>query len=75
MRRKLKNVRRTLGLDVSTVANKLGISESYYYKIEAGIRNPNMDLAKRLANLYGSSIEELFFSQELDTTSNNNKVC
>ncbi len=69
MRSYLKSCRQKLGLDVASVANELGISASHYYKIEAGIRNPNMELAKRISVLYGDTVDKLFFSQNVDETS------
>lgn len=74
MRKNLKKTRLSLGLDVCSVAKTLGISESHYYKIEAGMRNPNMELAKKIATLYNSTIEDLFFTDSLDETSKTHRV-
>lgn len=69
MRDALKAARKAKGLEVGEVAGILGISPSFCYKIEAGIRNPTIDLAKQMANLYGRTVDELFFSRKLDETS------
>lgn len=71
MREKLKRLRLNKGLTVDEVAYKFNISSSYYYKIEAGTRNPTMHLAKRIADFFDQEIEELFFSQEVDEVSIN----
>lgn len=69
VRDKLKRTREELGLSVLQVAEMLGISTSHYYKIESGIRNPNFVLAGKIARLFNSNVNELFFANELDKTS------
>lgn len=70
MRKKLKLTRIEKGYkDVEVFADKLDISASYYYKIEQGIRRPNVDLAKKMADVLSSTVDDLFFNQELDTSS------
>lgn len=46
--------------EVDKLANIIGISASYYYKIEQGKRTPSIDLAKRIADALDSSIDEIF---------------
>lgn len=60
MRDNLKKVRKDYGLSVEEIANELNISKSFYYKIESGIRNPTISLAKKIAKLFKLEIEELF---------------
>jgi len=74
MRIQLRKRRSKQGITVAEMARKLGISESFYYKIEQGIRNPTMNLAKRIADLLGSTVDELFFESQLDETSNNMRL-
>ncbi|MHB8182286.1 MAG: helix-turn-helix transcriptional regulator [Candidatus Desulforudaceae bacterium] len=69
MRAALKHARQAKGLMVQDIAGKLGISESFYYKIEQGVRNPTIDLAKKIANLLGGTVDELFFTLKLDESS------
>jgi len=59
-----------MGFKPKDMAEKLGISASYYYKIEAGTRNPTLDLAERIKYLIGGSMDELF----LDFSWANKKV-
>lgn len=70
MRTVLKEARKKKGLTVPDVAGKLGISASFYYKIEQGVRNPTIELAKQIADSLGSTVDDLFFADELDDSSN-----
>jgi putative transcriptional regulator len=70
MRVKLKRSRIDKGLSVPDMAGKLDISASFYYKIENGDRNPTMELAKRIADIFNSSLDDLFFACLLDDSSN-----
>ncbi len=70
MREALRKARKIRKLSVSKLAKNLGISESYYYKIESGLRDPNVDLAKSIATILGGSVDSLFFGIDLDETSN-----
>ena len=57
----------------SELAKELGISTSYLSEIEAGKKDPSVDLINRYAeffNINSSSI--LFFSEELDSCKNKN---
>ncbi|SET76732.1 putative transcriptional regulator [Oceanobacillus limi] len=75
MRHKLRNVRITKGYtDVEDISKKIGISASYYYKIEQGKRTPGIILAKKIADILGHTVDELFFNQNLDEVSNNTKA-
>jgi putative transcriptional regulator len=60
LREALNTARKVKGFTVKDIATKLGISESFYYKIEKGLRNPNIDLAKKISELLEKNIEELF---------------
>lgn len=70
MRAVLKETRKNKGLTVPDVAGKLGISASFYYKIEQGVRNPTIELAKQIADTLGGTVDDLFFADELDDSSN-----
>jgi len=45
------------------VANKLGITPQMLGAIERGDRTPSLSLAKRIADYYELSIDEIFFTQ------------
>lgn len=44
------------------VSVKLSISKNYYSMLETGVRTPGFKLAKRIADLYNTSIDEIFFT-------------
>lgn len=46
---------------VTEVAKDIGITRQMLSAIEAGIRTPSLELARKIANYYSSSIEEIFF--------------
>ncbi|MDQ0158853.1 helix-turn-helix transcriptional regulator [Alkalibacillus salilacus] len=74
MRINLRNTRIKQGYkDVDKLANAIGISSSYYYKIEQGKRTPGIDLAKRIADVLDQTVDDLFFNQNLDEMSRNQK--
>lgn len=74
MRNNLRKVRLRSGYsDVNKLASKIGISASYYYKIEQGIRTPGIDLAKKIADTLNETVDDLFFNPDLDTSSNEYK--
>lgn len=66
MRKRLKEERIRHKLSVEDIADSLGISESFYYKIESGIRNPTIDLAKKIAKIFNLNVDDLFFNPEMD---------
>lgn len=75
MRQNLRQQRIAKGYkDVEELANILGISASYYYKIEQGKRTPGIILAKSIADVLGKTVDEIFFNQNLDETSRNNQA-
>lgn len=69
MRNKLKEVRLKKNVPVEEIALKLNISPSFYYKIEAGTRNPSIELARKIALYFEKEMEELFFNQSMDEMS------
>ena len=64
MRPKLKQLRGNTPR--SKVSKDLGITPQMLGAIERGTRNPSLRLAKKIADYYGVSIEEIFFD-EIDT--------
>jgi len=69
MRYALLKARKSNGMSVSEISKLLGISASFYYKIESGIRNPTINLAKQISALLDSDIDTLFFAVNLDELS------
>ncbi|WP_424475354.1 helix-turn-helix transcriptional regulator [Oceanobacillus kimchii] len=74
MSNNLRRVRLEKGFkDVEKLSSKLGISASYYYKIEKGNRTPGIYLAKNIADILEHTVDDLFFNQKLDEMSNEHK--
>lgn len=65
---KIKNLREFYGFSQKEIAEYLNLSPNGYSMKENGLRKFTLDEAKKLAELFGVSIEELFFN----TTSNHN---
>jgi putative transcriptional regulator len=53
--------RKAAGLTQCEVAKRLEISQSQYAMIESGTRTPSLTLAIRISQLFGVSLEALFF--------------
>ncbi|MFD3271471.1 helix-turn-helix domain-containing protein [Paenibacillus dendritiformis] len=56
---RIREIRKALKRSGTEVANKLGISSPYYYDIEKGKRNLNAELAVKLAEIFGVSVDYL----------------
>jgi putative transcriptional regulator len=61
MRERLRQRRLALRLTQAEVAARVGIDRTAYNKIEIGVNTPRLDLAHRIAQVLGVSIEEVFF--------------
>ena len=65
MRFNLKTARRLKGYTPQDMAETLGISASFYYKIEKGSTNPSFKLALKIADLLDyKDVRELFEMEE-----------
>lgn len=71
-RKKLRHQRLLKNMTVPQIAALLEISQSYYYKIEEGTRNPTMTLAGKIADILDTTVSELFFTPFLDEMYNTN---
>lgn len=56
----IQNKRKELGLSQKQVADKCGIKQGYYSRIERGIHTPSVALAKKLANILQINWTEFF---------------
>lgn len=74
MRISLKAARIEKELSVAEIARALNVSPAVYYKWEDGTRAPLIENARQVAALLGKSIEDLFFDDELDETSNDDQM-
>jgi len=62
MRKKLRELRKMKNLTQDEMAKILNISRAYYGMIETGKRNPNLLLAKKIAEFHNINLEEIFFA-------------
>lgn len=56
---RIRKLRRSLDLTGADVAEKLGISTQYYYNIERGRRKLSAEMALKLAEIFGVSLDYL----------------
>lgn len=50
------------------IARKLGITPQMLGAIERGDRTPSLGLAKKIADFYGVTVEDIFFTNEGNET-------
>ncbi|WP_313563581.1 helix-turn-helix transcriptional regulator [Ruminiclostridium cellobioparum] len=58
----LKELRSGKDLTQKQVAEPIGITASYLGMIENGVRIPNLEIAKAIADFFGKNIEDIFFN-------------
>lgn len=59
---KLREFRESLHLSQKNMAKRIGVSPSYYYKVESGYQNPSYEfLAKFKRRFPNVSVDDLFF--------------
>jgi putative transcriptional regulator len=46
----------------SDIAEAVGITASYYGMIENGLRNPSLEVAKKLSNYFNVPTDQIFFA-------------
>ncbi|SHN66189.1 MULTISPECIES: helix-turn-helix transcriptional regulator [Desulfitobacterium] len=61
MRNVLIQLREAAGITQQEVADKVGISRSFYGHIENGTRNPSYGLARKISELFDANMESIFF--------------
>ena len=61
---KLKEYRLKKQLTQIEVAENIGVSVDYISMLERGLRTPGFALSKKLAEFYGTTIEDLFFNNK-----------
>lgn len=60
----LKTYRISLNLNQKEMAQKIGVSASYYYKVESENQNPSFEFLSKFKKAFPKiSIDELFFSE------------
>lgn len=66
---KLKNARNKLKLSHKKVAERVGISRCFYTQIENGTRKPSLEIALKISDVLGISVNNIFFMKN-DASSN-----
>ncbi|MGM1371940.1 helix-turn-helix transcriptional regulator [Bacillus cereus group sp. BceL291] len=61
----LIKLRENKGLKQFEVAKKLDISSNYYCEIENGKKNPRWNIAMRIAEFFGVSVDNFFYNPTL----------
>jgi len=64
VRKMLKVKRKEKGLSLTAISKDVGISRSYYAKIENGSKNPSLRVAKDIGMVLGESVDDLFNDDE-----------
>ena len=65
MRLKLKKLRIDMGLTQNELAQKIGISRSFYTNIENGKANPTLKTALKLKKVLDYSEDDIFFVSDV----------
>lgn len=55
----IKERRKLLGLSQTQAADRLGLKQSYYSRVERGRENPTIGVFERLSDLYNAEVDEL----------------
>lgn len=58
---KIKDLRKKFGISARQLAEAVGTSRSNISMIEINLRKPDLNLAKRIAEYFGTTIEDIFF--------------
>lgn len=61
---KLTELRTELGLSTTYVADEVGVTKQAIFNYENNIRVPRDEIKIKLANLYNTTVENIFFNQE-----------
>jgi putative transcriptional regulator len=64
MKNALKDLRKAQGWSQQDLAEKLGVSRQSVIAIEKEKYDPSLDLAFKIARLFGEPIETLFFPED-----------
>ena len=56
----MKTLREAKGLRREDLASLAGISHAYIYKLESGAATPGLEIARRVAEVLGVTVDEAF---------------
>ncbi len=64
---KLCTLRERQGVSLKQLADKIGVSKSYIWKLEQGKRMPNVVMVIKIADIFGATTDQLIRDElELD---------
>ena len=66
MKNNIKQLRKQAGLRQEDMANQLGVTRQTIVAIERGDYNPSITLALRIAKVFGTTVDEVFYLTEED---------
>lgn len=61
----MKECREILGLTQQELAGKLGLSQETISQYENGFRTPNVNVAKKIAEILKEPVEGIFFGKDI----------
>lgn len=59
---RLKELRKAKGLKQREVAEQIGVRQQAFSYYETGTINPSLEVAKKIADCFECSIEDIFFA-------------
>lgn len=62
MRAKMMQLRKEMGLSQEMMADKIYISRSHYSQIESGNKNPSLDIAMRIKQVFDYTDDDIFLN-------------
>lgn len=65
MKESLIEFRKSLDLSQDEMAKFIGVSKSYYSKIELGLRNPSYNFIQKFKSKFSTNIDSIFFTNTL----------
>ena len=60
--KKIRELRKDMELSQEELADKIGVSRQTIFSLESGKSSPSLELALKIAQVFNSDIEELFFN-------------
>lgn len=59
----LKKLRKEKNIKQSSIAKEVGVTQQAFSCYELGLMKPSLDIAKKIADIFDCSIEEIFFNR------------
>ena len=63
-RKEMKRLRKEAGFTTKQFSEYIGVSQSYLINIESGNRKPSPQLAERIAEAFGITVNDMYISQD-----------